>query len=286
MADTIRDKILAFLHEQGGEVHNPDGIYPSKQWPMKASPATISTILRELEDEGVIWSEWIHPRLRGRVALTSHFPKPLDPEEKRVQLAARVHDEVQKVLLEAMEAVSDDAWVAEADRLEQENHDLHAKINDLTNRLRQASEQISDLSQEVRHLNQVVRTVKGNYEAYKRTVKAKVREDHKVKQAAQEFEEVLLEAKADKDFEFTHHAIKRMKEMELGKSQVLRVLAKPDVDYVSSRYGEGARLAQRDDLSVAYNVNTRTVITVLWNKVEQWTREEFVEQRKNGDSEG
>ena len=89
---------------------------------------------------------------------------------------------------------------------------------------------------------------------------------------------------ADRFWRLSHHAQIRLIEMDLEPAAVYEVLSDPEVRYSQSRYGPDNELWQRGDLSVAVNARTGVVITVLWRRTEQWTRDEF-RARRDRDSE-
>jgi hypothetical protein len=65
----------------------------------------------------------------------------------------------------------------------------------------------------------------------------------------------------------TYHAIQRMREMEVPRSEVIDCLNPRlrEMDYRSHPiYGEGFRVAVRGRLAVVYHVGRREVKTVLW----------------------
>lgn len=59
------------------------------------------------------------------------------------------------------------------------------------------------------------------------------------------------------------HALGRMDEMNLLRSQVVGALRNPDTDYPSR--GSARRIATRGPLAVVYEPEERLVVTVLWN---------------------
>lgn len=73
----------------------------------------------------------------------------------------------------------------------------------------------------------------------------------------------------------TRHAQQRMDEMGLGPIDIEGILDNPEVDYPAhSRYGEGARTAQRGQIAVGYKLDAgqRIVTTVLIRTQEQYAR--------------
>jgi hypothetical protein len=83
-----------------------------------------------------------------------------------------------------------------------------------------------------------------------------------------------------KKWQFTLHAKQRLKEMKLTQKQVLEVVNDPEVDYVADedQHGEGARIAQKGELGVAYNQNTNKIITVIYRRVTDENRD-HIEKR-------
>lgn len=68
---------------------------------------------------------------------------------------------------------------------------------------------------------------------------------------------------------FTRHADERLAAMGLARRDVLAVLLRPDVTYQQTR---GGRMWQRGALAVVTARDEPVVITVLWNRKEDWTR--------------
>lgn len=68
----------------------------------------------------------------------------------------------------------------------------------------------------------------------------------------------------------TRHALGRMAEMGLTRTDVVEVVDRPDTDYCDRKVPR--RIAKRGDLSVVYDPNTLSIITILLNRVEQWDR--------------
>jgi hypothetical protein len=69
---------------------------------------------------------------------------------------------------------------------------------------------------------------------------------------------------------FSRHARDRLDEMQLEEDDALLVLRDPEVDYVQS--DRDGRVAKRGRVSVAYDPDTRVVITVLWNTGDLYPR--------------
>lgn len=68
----------------------------------------------------------------------------------------------------------------------------------------------------------------------------------------------------DVDWGLSVHAKQRASDMEIEDDEVLAVLAAPECDYPSNR--PGCRVATSGLLAVPYNPESRTAITVLWNR--------------------
>lgn len=85
----------------------------------------------------------------------------------------------------------------------------------------------------------------------------------------------------DRFWRLSHHAQVRLIEMELEPAAVWEVLSKPEVTYEQHRYGPDNELWQKGDLAVAVNARTGVVITVLWRRSEEWTREQFRDRDKD-----
>lgn len=65
------------------------------------------------------------------------------------------------------------------------------------------------------------------------------------------------------------HAMQRMKEMNIERSEVTKALDNPETDYPSPpKYGRDFRMATRGRVAVVYHPERRTVTTVLWNQRE------------------
>jgi hypothetical protein len=69
----------------------------------------------------------------------------------------------------------------------------------------------------------------------------------------------------------TEHAKLRMQEMGLNRVAVGLVANDPEVTYTQGDRG-WARVAQRGDLAVVFNPNTREILTVLWRSQERYQR--------------
>ncbi len=68
---------------------------------------------------------------------------------------------------------------------------------------------------------------------------------------------------------FTRHADERLASMGLTRRDVLAVLLRPDVSYQQQR---GGQIWQRAALAVVTARDEPVVITVLWNRKENWRR--------------
>lgn len=68
---------------------------------------------------------------------------------------------------------------------------------------------------------------------------------------------------------FTRHADERMRAMGLTRRDVLAVLLRPEVSYQQTR---GGRMWQRGLIAVVTARDEPVVITVLWNRKEDWSR--------------
>lgn len=69
---------------------------------------------------------------------------------------------------------------------------------------------------------------------------------------------------------FSEHAKLRRKEMHVTEDQVALVISDADQSYPQRRQ---RRMYQRGDLAVLVNERTGVVITVLWNRRDQWSRD-------------
>jgi hypothetical protein len=68
---------------------------------------------------------------------------------------------------------------------------------------------------------------------------------------------------------FTRHADERLADMGLTRRDVLAVLLRPDVSYQQTR---GGQMWQRGPLAVVTSREEPVVITVLWNRKDNWRR--------------
>lgn len=68
---------------------------------------------------------------------------------------------------------------------------------------------------------------------------------------------------------FTRHADERLADMGLTRHDVLVVLLRPDVTYQQQR---GGQMWQRGSLAVVTSRDEPVVITVLWNRKDNWRR--------------
>lgn len=68
---------------------------------------------------------------------------------------------------------------------------------------------------------------------------------------------------------FSAHARQRIAEMGLDTRDVLAVLLRPEVSYQQTR---GGQIWQRGEISVVTDRVESIVITVLWNRKEDWRR--------------
>lgn len=68
---------------------------------------------------------------------------------------------------------------------------------------------------------------------------------------------------------FTRHADERLAAMGLTRRDVLAVLLRPEVSYQQTR---GGRMWQRGPVAVVTARDEPVVITVLWNRKDDWTR--------------
>lgn len=68
---------------------------------------------------------------------------------------------------------------------------------------------------------------------------------------------------------FTRHADERLTAMGLTRRHVLLVLLRPEVTYQQTR---GGRIWQRGVVAVVTDRDEPVVITVLWNRKENWSR--------------
>src|SRR4051812_30069677 len=69
----------------------------------------------------------------------------------------------------------------------------------------------------------------------------------------------------------TRHARQAAANRGFGLSETLLTAARPDIRYTSSPYGPGREIRIRGDLAVAVHAPSRTVITVLWHREQEWT---------------
>ena len=68
------------------------------------------------------------------------------------------------------------------------------------------------------------------------------------------------------------HAEERRESMGLTRDEVLLVIADYEVCYEQSNYEDDETVFKRGDLSVVYSIPNNTVITVLYNTQEKYTR--------------
>lgn len=69
---------------------------------------------------------------------------------------------------------------------------------------------------------------------------------------------------------FSRHARERMAQMGLDARDVLAVLLRPEVSYEQSN--RDGRVWQRGEISVVTAPVEPVVITILWNRKEDWQR--------------
>jgi hypothetical protein len=68
------------------------------------------------------------------------------------------------------------------------------------------------------------------------------------------------------EWSLTHHARRRIEEMDLAAAEVARVLDEPTTTYPGHPcYGAGRVVAVAGRLAVVHSPGTHEVITVLWN---------------------
>jgi hypothetical protein len=79
-------------------------------------------------------------------------------------------------------------------------------------------------------------------------------------------------ATEERRYFFTIHALNRMQEMLVSRSDVLATVRAPEVTYPSSRGGR--RLAVRNRLAVV--TNQEVIVTVLWHTTEFYARAEIL----------
>lgn len=281
--ELLRDKVIAYLKSRGGDVIDPEGISPQR-WPgfENHAKSSVSTMLRVLEDEGVIWSEWLTPRLRGRVALTEVFPRPMSVEDHKKEISKRISQVIDEALGDLIEAASDEEWVAEVERLEAENAQLVEQVSTMRERMLEAHQTIQDMTAEINRLVNLVKSVKGSFEKYKETTKVTAKAKvAKAKKISDDFESLVENVAELKNVRMTNHAKRRAAEMELSEAEVMRVISDPDVVYDSRYEDQPHRVYKRGELTVPVTLDG-AIKTVLWNKVEQWTREEFRQERQKG----
>lgn len=72
------------------------------------------------------------------------------------------------------------------------------------------------------------------------------------------------------DWTLCSHARKRAAELGFPLIELLRAAADPEQAYEQSRYGPGRWMHQRGDVAVAVNRQTRTVITVVLRRQDNW----------------
>lgn len=69
----------------------------------------------------------------------------------------------------------------------------------------------------------------------------------------------------------TGHCMNRMREMNVGRAEVLEAISNPELDYPGGdqvKYPDGRRVYTRGRLAVVAHPLRRDVITVLWNHAE------------------
>lgn len=67
------------------------------------------------------------------------------------------------------------------------------------------------------------------------------------------------------------HARARASELGFALIDLLVAAAEPEQSYEQSRYGPGRWMHQRGDVAVAVNRQTRTIITVVLRRPDQWS---------------
>lgn len=277
-----KELIIETLKQLGGRVDHAEG-HASRiimdNLSRDVTPNQVAAILRELENDGVVWSIRPSPtaRRRNTIALSAMHPEPVSLDRQQQRLIKKGTDFIHSWVGELTEIIEHNTqeWFAEAERYEQQALEKDQQVADLTERLVKSQQRIGELEEELARAQNEVRSVKGSFEAYKRQQKDKKGQRHQPRKKT--FADLLA---ADKrQWSFTNHAKKRMQEMKLTERDVLEVLLDPEVDYVSSYYGEHNRMAQKGDYTVAYDEQQTAVITVLYREVEDWSRDEKAKSR-------
>lgn len=74
------------------------------------------------------------------------------------------------------------------------------------------------------------------------------------------------------DWRFTAHARRRAAERGVTESELLAVLARPQVTYSQNSHGPGRQVCQRGELGVVVHSASRAVITVVFRDPARWMR--------------
>lgn len=275
---TIRDKIIQVLEAEGGEVIDPDGLAAQKIFDKlpEHNKSSVSTKIGEMIEEGVLWDQ--RPggnpkaRRRTRIAMTKHFPPKRSLRQITHDLKNRVNDVISDFEEEFKDL--DEGWLDEIQRLEEQQDKHIRQIHELQEALGEALRDKHELKEKLEKIKNDLRSAKGVI----RKLQGKEEEPEEEEETPQPTFKELLD-RDGRDWSFTHHARKRMREMALTEKDVVLALIDPEVDYVSSDYGEHRRMAQRGDLAVAYDEKDEKIITVLWRKTEEWTRDEYREKK-------
>ena len=79
----------------------------------------------------------------------------------------------------------------------------------------------------------------------------------------------------------SRHAREKSSARGLPVRDVLLAAAHPQIAYTQDDYGIGRRMHQRGDVAVAVDIDSMTVVTVLWRHVGPWTDDQA---RRRGNS--
>ena len=71
------------------------------------------------------------------------------------------------------------------------------------------------------------------------------------------------------------HAAHQARARGVSVREILEVIADPWIRHTAFNEGTGRFVYKRGDLAVVAVPHTRTIVTVLWNKTDEWTSEQF-----------
>jgi len=73
------------------------------------------------------------------------------------------------------------------------------------------------------------------------------------------------------------HVRRQAAERGVTARQILETIADPEIRYSAENYGPGRWVYKRGDITVVGVPSTKTIVTVLWNTVAEWTSRQFRE---------